>query len=109
VLNICLCTSILASSSDNEDGDKFSPPRKKQRTSADLNTALGMSGGEMQSNGCQEYNGTSHSSRMPSCQQNGDAIANGGIAHNAAPKNLSRTDRDIIRLVGQYLKTLGFQ
>lgn len=61
----------------------------------------------MQTNGCQDHcNGTSHL-RTPTCQQlNGESATNG--SSDCDTRHLSRTDIDIIRLVGQYLKNLGF-
>ena len=65
----------------------------------------------MQTNGCQEYNGTVRSFHAYGCQLNGETSAAGnnhGDASETSVKNITKTDRDIIRLIGQYLRNLGF-
>ncbi|KAK7103941.1 WD repeat-containing protein 26-like isoform X2 [Littorina saxatilis] len=65
----------------------------------------------MQANGCPQHNGESEEA-TPS-QQNGlcPSATNGEIIENGnkptATKVLSRTDQDIVRLIGQHLRGLG--
>ncbi|KAK7473695.1 hypothetical protein BaRGS_00035092 [Batillaria attramentaria] len=65
----------------------------------------------MQANGCPQHNGESE--EATTSQQNGlcPAATNGEIFENnsksAAMKALSRTDQDIVRLIGQHLRGLG--
>lgn len=67
----------------------------------------------MQANGCPQHNGESE--EATTSQQNGlcPSAANGEIIENntksAAMKALSRTDQDIVRLIGQHLRGLGLK
>lgn len=64
-------------------------------------------------NGCTQHNGSTDEDHTPSssAQQNGTDIVphitsiNGEIS----PKHLDRTDYEIVRLIGQHLKTIGLK
>lgn len=66
-------------------------------------------------NGCTQHNGVTDDDHSPSSstQQNGTdlvlhiASMNGEISTNT--KNLERTDYEIVRLIGQHLKTIGLK
>ncbi|BFZ11631.1 hypothetical protein BsWGS_14670 [Bradybaena similaris] len=67
-----------------------------------------------QANGCSQLNGTiepdgyeSHTLRNPEALSNGEINGNGTIG-DQYNKILSRTDQDIVRLIGQHLRGLGF-
>ncbi|ESO84471.1 hypothetical protein LOTGIDRAFT_168706 [Lottia gigantea] len=66
----------------------------------------------MQANGCPQHNGETEESASSS-QQNGACLSttNGGMhgSNNNCPnpKIMSRTDQDIVRLIGQHLRGLG--
>ncbi|XP_012942638.1 WD repeat-containing protein 26 isoform X2 [Aplysia californica] len=68
----------------------------------------------MQANGCSQHNGTTdsslvdpHSIRTSASTSNGAVTANGTMTGQNS-KNLSKTDQDIVRLIGQHLRGLGF-
>lgn len=87
----------LASSSESEDGGIPSPPRKKQRLSPP----------NMQTNGyLPQQNGESDNFASTS-HFNGSTTANGvmhGDGDRAGPsRNMSETDKDIVRLIGEIL------
>ena len=90
-------TVSLASSSDSEEGAAPSPPRKKLRVSA---------GSNMQANGCSAHNGqeasTSALNGATAC------VTNGTLQENPVVLN-SQTDKDIVRLIGQHLRSLGLK
>ena len=100
-------TASLASSSGSEEGGVPSPPRKKQRL-------LCSSSSNMQANGCQQqHNGAT--TEPSTSQMNGSctSTSNGQVHHDhdrMSPVDLmSQTDRDIVRLIGQHLRSLGLQ
>jgi len=98
-----LPTASLASSSGSEDGRAPSPPHKKLRLSTLTMIENGHDGSQAQHNGqgVQDDPGASQHS-------NGDCT-NGDISEAAmTPVALtSQTDRDIVRLIGQHLRSLG--
>ncbi|CAH1791472.1 unnamed protein product [Owenia fusiformis] len=64
----------------------------------------------MQTNGCPQHNGESGpppstSNVNGACATNG--VANGETERQCTLKHISKTDQDIIRLIGQHLKGLG--
>ncbi|KAK3702754.1 hypothetical protein RRG08_042739 [Elysia crispata] len=68
----------------------------------------------MQANGNSQHNGTSGSDpfdsrhrRNPATTSNGEISAN-GTSSSQNTKNLSSIDEDIVRLIGQHLRGLGF-
>ncbi|XP_075224042.1 WD repeat-containing protein 26 isoform X2 [Lycorma delicatula] len=62
-------------------------------------------------NGCSQHNGASkdHNCASSSNQQNGTDIAteNNAVNGEIMPKTMGKTDQDIVRLIGQHLKTIG--
>lgn len=95
--------NALASSSDSDDGGSSPPPRKKQRLTADT---------MHQANG------------RPDIQHNGDlaastrnSVENGACASNGEMDgrdehlklSISKSDQDVIRLIGQHLRGLGLK
>ncbi|XP_039284126.1 WD repeat-containing protein 26 isoform X2 [Nilaparvata lugens] len=64
-------------------------------------------------NGCSQHNGASedHLHASSSNQQNGttDMTGDNNVAVNGelVPKTMGKTDQDIVRLIGQHLKTIG--
>lgn len=80
----------LASSGESEDGAP--PPYKKSRSSGQE---------DMQANGSgSHHNGTTH---------NGVLETNGGPSIPAPTIKMTRTDEDTVRLIGQYLTTIGLE
>ena len=66
-------------------------------------------------NGCSEQNGTTTehklntlSSETKASSSNG-AVSNGNDKEHKSPPELSRVDQDIVRLIGQHLRGLGFK
>lgn len=64
-------------------------------------------------NGCFQHNGASDD-HLPSSsnQQNGTDIAtdiNNAVNGELSPKRLDKTDYEIVRLIGQHLKTIGLK
>lgn len=98
--------SILESSSDPEDGGVSPPPRKKQRITA--------ASANMQANGC-SHNGTTEPATSIVSHSNGTCsnVANGQVngqsERGTHGKTLSKSDRDIVRLIGQHLRGLGLE
>lgn len=85
-----LSIGSLASSGDSEDGAP--PPYKKSRSSVQE---------DMQANGSgSHHNGTTH---------NGVLETNGGPSVPAPTFKMTRTDQDTVRLIGQYLTTIGLE
>ncbi|KAE8750615.1 hypothetical protein FOCC_FOCC002595 [Frankliniella occidentalis] len=75
----------LASNGDPEEGGLAPPPRKKSRI-----VEANMQQQQPASNGCSEHNGTS--------SPDGEEVQ---------AKIMDRTNQDIVRLIGQHLKTVG--
>lgn len=95
----------LASSGESDDGGLAPPPRKKSRTSLEVTM-------QQPANGCSQHNGATED-HIPSSsnQQNGTDIGseNNAINGDILPKRLDKTDYEIVRLIGQHLKTIGLQ
>lgn len=64
-------------------------------------------------NGCSQHNGASedHDTASSSNQQNGTDITtvNNAVNGEIMAKSMGKTDQDIVRLIGQHLKTIGLQ
>lgn len=97
----------LASSGESDDGGLAPPPRKKSRT---LDATM-----QQAANGCTQRNGVSEDHSASSSQQNGtehtseiNAI-NGGPNGEISAKIIDKTNQDIVRLIGQHLKTIGLK
>ncbi|XP_046579884.1 WD repeat-containing protein 26-like isoform X1 [Haliotis rubra] len=63
-------------------------------------------------NGCQQHNGDTTEEIASTSQQNGACSATNGILSSetereTSMKSMSRTDQDIVRLIGQHLRGLG--
>nr|CAD7462051.1 unnamed protein product [Timema tahoe] len=94
----------LASSGKSDDGAP--PPHKRSRIEdATMQQAA---------NGCMQRNGVSedHSTTSSSSQQNGTDASSENNAINGGPngdipKTIDKTNQDIVRLIGQHLKTIG--
>ncbi|KAG8263855.1 WD repeat-containing protein 26 [Homalodisca vitripennis] len=96
----------LASSGESDDGGLAPPPRKKSRPSLEATM-------QQPANGCTQHNGATEDDHIPSssAQQNGTDIAPHSTTVNGeiSPKRLDRTDYEIVRLIGQHLKTIGLK
>ena len=109
----CTINTILASSSESEDGGVSTPPCKKQR----------LEPRKMQTNGCppqSAQNGVELGERNIDAQAeasnvNGaNCIEQNGQENGDAPNTLlfnrmSKNEQDLVRLIGQYLKSLGLR
>lgn len=97
----------LASSGESDDGGLAPPPRKKSRT---LDATM-----QQAANGCTQRNGVSEDHSASSSQQNGTELTSENNAINGAPngdispKIIDKTNQDIVRLIGQHLKTIGLK
>lgn len=97
----------LASSGESDDGGLAPPPRKKSRT---LDATM-----QQAANGCTQRNGVSEDHSASSSQQNGTELTsennaiNGGPNGDILPKIIDKTNQDIVRLIGQHLKTIGLK
>lgn len=80
----------LASNGDPEEGGLAPPPRKKSRIVE--STMQQQQQQQPASNGCSEHNGTS--------SPDGEEVQ---------AKIMDRTNQDIVRLIGQHLKTVGLK
>ena len=65
----------------------------------------------MQANGCPQHNGESEETTS---QQNGVCPSESGVkiidnGNESGIKALTRTDQDIVRLIGQHLRGLGLK
>ncbi|XP_046387568.1 WD repeat-containing protein 26 [Ischnura elegans] len=64
-------------------------------------------------NGCAQHNGASEGQQASSSHQNGSDIntannaVNGETNGDIAPKIIDKTNQDIVRLIGQHLKSIG--
>ncbi|XP_014272127.1 WD repeat-containing protein 26 isoform X4 [Halyomorpha halys] len=88
--------SSLDSKGDSEDGGLDPPPRKKSRTSIEAT---------MQANGCSPQ--LQHKEKDEPITKGETQIkteANGDLE-----RIFSKTDQDIVRLIGQHLKSIGLQ
>ena len=102
------CQKRLASSSETEQGDLSPPPLKRQRLTMQSHTSV-LNGG------CAE-NGTLPLKEGPTTSK-ANAVANGDCTETdlntknnaSAISNLSDSDKEVIRLVGQHLCALGLQ
>ncbi|KAJ9594415.1 hypothetical protein L9F63_014140, partial [Diploptera punctata] len=74
------------------DGGLAPPPRKKSRT---LDATM-----QQAANGCTQRNGVSEDHSASSSQQNGTELT-------YSAKIIDKTNQDIVRLIGQHLKTIG--
>ncbi|GFG37456.1 hypothetical protein Cfor_07179, partial [Coptotermes formosanus] len=95
----------LASSGESDDGGLAPPPRKKPRT---LDATM-----QQAANGCTQRNGVSEDHSASSSEQNGTELmseinaVNGAPNGEISPKIIDKTNQDIVRLIGQHLKTIG--
>lgn len=104
----------LASSGESDDGGLAPPPRKKQRTleeatmqqaangTVELNGVSSTSNGGGEPSGSGLQNGSGGSGGMT----NGDSASNG---NTSSPKLMDSTNHDIVRLIGQHLRTIGLK
>lgn len=96
----------LASSGESDDGGLAPPPRKKSRPSLEATM-------QQPANGCTQHNGATVEDHIPSSssQQNGTDVVLRSTSVNGeiSPKRLERTDYEIVRLIGQHLKTIGLK
>ncbi|KAI5745357.1 hypothetical protein M8J76_010397 [Diaphorina citri] len=83
----------LASSGDSDDGAP--PPLKKSRASVQASGQEDM-----------QANGSGPSNHLNGNTHNGVPEINGEVPAPAV-KTMTRTDEDIVRLIGQYLRTIG--
>ena len=70
----------------------------------------------MQANGCSDHNGTTGGGRrsISNSPEISGSSSNGAVLSNGNNKEhdlniLSKTDQDIVRLIGQHLRGLGFK
>lgn len=85
----------LASSGDSDDGAP--PPLKKSRASVQASGQEDM-----------QANGSGPSNHLNGNTHNGVPEINGEVPAPAV-KTMTRTDEDIVRLIGQYLRTIGLE
>ena len=65
----------------------------------------------MQANGCSELNnGNANGNGIGNGTEHSKASTSNGVdLTNGTSKDLSKTDQDIVRLIGQHLRGLGFK
>jgi len=104
----------LASSGESDDGGLAPPPRKKQRTLEEAtmqqaaNGTVEQNGVSSTSNGGGEpsSSGLQNGSGGLASMTNGDGATNGNLN---SPKIMDSTNHDIVRLIGQHLRTIGLK
>ncbi|KAF4524623.1 hypothetical protein B566_EDAN013874 [Ephemera danica] len=98
----------LASSGESDDGGLAPPPRKKQRTLEEA-TMQQAANGSVEQNGAtdqqQQAASSSHENGSSNVSEN-NAI-NGEANGDISPKIMDKTNQDIVRLIGQHLRTIG--
>ena len=92
----------LASTSDSEEGALPSPPRKKLCLNTDI---------KMQTNGCSPHNGAGEESTSNGVTQGAtNGVTNGATSMEETPPALtSQIDKDVVRLIGQHLRSIGLK
>lgn len=65
----------------------------------------------MQTNGCAQHNGTTdlHENGSSTQSTSNGAVTTNGSTQEQSGRNLSKIDQDIVRLIGQHLRGLGFK
>mgnify|MGYP001794514982 FL=1 len=110
---LCLCTTqtnliaSLASSSESEAGGITSPPKKKRRLPISCSASTSQSAWENPA-----LAAAMHQVNGSSGAQNGASVSNGdytGDSVKKEPLNLTNRDKDVVRLIGQYLRSLGLE
>lgn len=102
-------TASLASSSENEDGEKPNPPRKRLcRTSDFCDRAI------MQTNGVDYPSVTNPAVTAMDGVEDGlpNGVSNGVLVDRSTTseaRGMSKTQQEIIRLIGQFLRNLGLK
>lgn len=105
-------SASLASSGDSDDGGVPPPPRKKQRVSssssgtASASTPAAASLSLLGSLAMQATNGCPQPAQQHK-ENESNGLQNGAAKDDQAFKFKARSDQDIVRLIGQYLRGLG--
>lgn len=97
----------LASSSESERGGSTPPPRKKRRLPISCLASPNQSAREAQA-----LFAAMHQANGSSSHQNGAATSNGDCTGDTVKKDhvsLNNRDKDVVRLIGQYLRSLGLE